>query len=33
VVTVRRAAGMRAVGLGETVSVGWPPQSARLLVS
>jgi putative spermidine/putrescine transport system ATP-binding protein len=33
VITVRRAAGMRAVGLGETVSVGWSADRARLLVA
>jgi len=32
VVTVRWPAGQRPVGLGETVSVFWPAQSARLLV-
>ncbi len=31
VVTLRRGAGMRDVGLGETVTLGWPPQRARLL--
>ncbi len=32
VVTLRWPAGQRAVALGETVSVGWPAQRARLLV-
>ncbi len=31
VVTVRRAAGTRAVGLGEAVSIFWAPHSARFL--
>jgi putative spermidine/putrescine transport system ATP-binding protein len=31
VITVRRGAGLREIGLGETVSLGWSPQRARLL--
>jgi putative spermidine/putrescine transport system ATP-binding protein len=31
VITVRRAAGTRTVGLGETVSIGWAAQRARFL--
>jgi putative spermidine/putrescine transport system ATP-binding protein len=31
VITVRRAAGTRTVGLGETVSIGWSAQRARFL--